>query len=126
MRSVRFASLRSIKSSTTKSEASPATAIGRPAVEKRCTDLIPETPLLVACQNASLPVPLAATTPSPVMTTRRCFLYVMFINPVGSCENERCVHSAKSTRVGQTNVDTGLASAVWYIIPFSQLITLLL
>src|SRR6266568_4904307 len=105
---------------------------------------MPEMPLQVASQNASLPIPLAATTPSPVITTRRfvlCAILVYLMNldierralgtscqhevqshlqlpikPVRPCENECAIHTAKTTGMGQSHVDVGSTSYVGHVV----------
>ncbi len=54
-----------------KSGTSPATCTGSDDVSKLRIGPTPLLPLTQADQNASLPTPLGATTPTPVTTTLR-------------------------------------------------------
>src|SRR6202521_3277185 len=94
---------------------------------------MPETPLLVAYQNASLPRPLGATTPRPVITTRRCgdgamvFLPLQLpVKPVGVGENEDAVDAPKAARMGECYFKSRITRNVWHIIQVAAWIRLLL
>src|SRR5260370_42232856 len=83
---------------------------------------MPEIPLWVAYQNASLPIPLGATTPRPVMTTRRCPTVVfltadsrLFLAPISACENEQIIHATKTTAVRQRHVDCPPPRDAWHV-----------
>jgi hypothetical protein len=54
-----------------KSGISPPTCVSAPLVSNRAIGEMPLRPSSSARQNASTPVPIEVTAPSPVMTTRR-------------------------------------------------------
>src|SRR5215469_14853044 len=94
---------------------------------------MPETPLRVAYQNASLPIPLGATTPSPVMTTRRCPTVVfltagsrLFLAPTSACENEHIIHAAKTAGVCERHVDRCRPGNIRHIVEIAEWIRILL
>src|SRR5260221_6356450 len=94
---------------------------------------MPEIPLWVACQNASLPIPLGATTPSPVMTTRRCPTVVfltadsrLFLAPISACENEQIIHATKTAGVCERHVDCRPPGDVWHVVEITERIRILL
>src|SRR5262249_43300914 len=55
---------------TSKFLTSPAILIGRPVVSKLSMELTPDLPSIIDSLNARRPIPLGATTPMPVITTR--------------------------------------------------------
>src|SRR5579872_2253645 len=90
-------------------------------------------PLLVAYQNASFPIPLGATTPSPVMTTRRwrecamLFLPLQLpVKPARMGENEYAIDPAKAARMGQGDIECCITRDVWHIIQVTARVSKLL
>ena len=59
-----------MKSVASKSETSPASWVAYLDGSKRVIRPIPDVPASVAFHQASVPIPVGATTPSPVMTAR--------------------------------------------------------
>ena len=72
LRSVRWHSIGvSPNTSGSKFVISPAICAGSALASKRVMRLIPERPATQAFQKSSFPMPLQASTPNPVITTRR-------------------------------------------------------
>src|SRR5690348_5584846 len=99
------------------------------AVEKREIARIPEIPWLVACQKASVPIPLAAITPSPVMTARLGLavstigMFILckwgqklLLFPIGASEDKGTIHTAEAAGMGKCDVDGRWTRYVGYII----------
>ena len=68
---------------SSKPTTSPATCTGEPQGSKRVMRRTPLTPLRLASQKASLPIPLGLTAPIPVMTTRRFICADVLPLPIG-------------------------------------------
>src|SRR5215813_2865985 len=72
--SIFLTSFFSMNCSASKPRTSPAIGVAKPLVSKRVIGPMPLHPAASAFQLASVPMPSGDTRPSPVTTTRRCWL----------------------------------------------------
>src|SRR5690349_12179420 len=104
MRSLRLIIFRSRCSSAIKSLTAPATHEDVLCGERK--GVMAGVPLLMVRQKASLPIPLGATTPRPVMTTRG-LLSLMGVYPIWSCKYQYTIDAPKAAGMAQRDINSG-------------------
>src|SRR5579884_542650 len=75
-------------------------------------------------------MPLEATTPRPVMTTRRCLRSLLLLSigmyPIRSHEHQDAIDATEAAGMAQRDIDSGVAGNIRYIVKITERIGMFL